>query len=648
MDKILWQTLGAFDHVRSFYKCIPAILLCGKHSTTMQTWIVSTLWFCWRPWGLEINFRRVLCFGSHTFVPISWVCKKQTSVSHSFTEAEIISLDAGSRMDGIPTLSGIWWLKYIIPYRTEQMDPRESHGETRRRLSSQTCITRSQSSTPTSFQQTLITFHQIQRILVFVLCGTRLKTMRPWSKWLSKVEVPQWGMFHGPTELLWIGKELCPSRDQQCWIYLLLLRQVPTPHRVRLHLKSGDADTFGETRQQDEFWTKLVRRSVGFSSVTGGCIPWRADGKAAGRPVASRRTLTILRLRLGTTKKNLLPKIVKLGSKPLHTETVLQLTRKFKRIQKRHGTTISTYRRTHRTIWKPSSPWSGKSMENNFAILWQIWRWMWLFGECSWIPLFEQQCIKEKTLTRIYISRRTISGTLWDKYLWESEILGPKTPEIVGLRKNWIWRNYVEIDKLIVDNNYFEELNRIDGMQTEFEWTKFPGFTTLGILQEIQQLMESIQCEPEHFNCRIIFMSMKNDIVWRGNGNTEECIQNSLEVSKYARRFPCGRRSFLGLGSEKKWYRTCSDKPDRNWDRTAEMMTLHLNTESGHPLFRASSAFARENCRSNEHGRKSTQFNDNGGNIEMLLSTVISVAKSLPNSTIMEETSRCFSARWFL
>ena len=47
----------------------------------------------------------LLCiFGSHTFVPISWMCKKQTSVSHSSTEAELISLDAGLRMDGIPAL----------------------------------------------------------------------------------------------------------------------------------------------------------------------------------------------------------------------------------------------------------------------------------------------------------------------------------------------------------------------------------------------------------------------------------------------------------------------------------------------------------------------------------------------------------------
>ena len=34
-----------------------------------------------------------LCiFGSHTFVPTSWMCKKQTPVSHSSTESEIIFL----------------------------------------------------------------------------------------------------------------------------------------------------------------------------------------------------------------------------------------------------------------------------------------------------------------------------------------------------------------------------------------------------------------------------------------------------------------------------------------------------------------------------------------------------------------------------
>ena len=47
-------------------------------------------------------------FGSHTFVPRSWMCKKQTTaVSHSSTESEIISLDAGLRLDGLLTLE-LW------------------------------------------------------------------------------------------------------------------------------------------------------------------------------------------------------------------------------------------------------------------------------------------------------------------------------------------------------------------------------------------------------------------------------------------------------------------------------------------------------------------------------------------------------------
>ena len=49
-----------------------------------------------------------LCiFGSHTIVPISWMCKKQTAVFHSSTESEIISLDIGLRLDGLPALE-LW------------------------------------------------------------------------------------------------------------------------------------------------------------------------------------------------------------------------------------------------------------------------------------------------------------------------------------------------------------------------------------------------------------------------------------------------------------------------------------------------------------------------------------------------------------
>ena len=45
-----------------------------------------------------------LRFGSHTFVPTSWMCRKQAAVSHSSTESEIISLDTGLRLDGLLAL----------------------------------------------------------------------------------------------------------------------------------------------------------------------------------------------------------------------------------------------------------------------------------------------------------------------------------------------------------------------------------------------------------------------------------------------------------------------------------------------------------------------------------------------------------------
>ena len=61
-----------------------------------------------------------LCvFGSHTFVPISWMCKKQTSVSHSLAESEIISLDAGLRLDGIPFFD-LWYLIVLVLGNTTQ------------------------------------------------------------------------------------------------------------------------------------------------------------------------------------------------------------------------------------------------------------------------------------------------------------------------------------------------------------------------------------------------------------------------------------------------------------------------------------------------------------------------------------------------
>ena len=68
----------------------------------------------------------------------------------------------------------------------------------------------------------------------------------------------------------------------------------------------------------------------------------------------------------------------------------------------------------------------------------------------------------------------------------------------------------------------FKDMNRLGGLPTEFEWKIFPGITTLGLLEKIQSLIRDLQCEPEHFTDRIIFMSMYNDIVWKAKF-TDSC-----------------------------------------------------------------------------------------------------------------------------
>ena len=123
---------------------------------------------------------------------------------------------------------------------------------------------------------------------------------------------------------------------------------------------------------------------------------------------------------------------------------------------------------------------------------------------------------------------------------------------------------------------------RADGVRVE----KFPGFTTLGILEEIQKFMTELQCELEQFKGRIIFLSMYNDIFWRERGKTRKCVMNSVTVANYARRFMLGRWSFLGAGSEKKNDGNYSGKPDGDWDKTAERRMLNF-AESGHLVFRA-------------------------------------------------------------
>ena len=98
-------------------------------------------------------------------------------------------------------------------------------------------------------------------------------------------------------------------------------------------------------------------------------------------------------------------------------------------------------------------------------------------------------------------------------------------------------------------------------------------------------------------------MSMFNDISWGSRDNKKECESNAQLVSLFWKRFGAGQWSFLGPGSEKKWYSISGDSPQGEWDKMAEKMMVTL-AESEHPVFRVTSkeerskAKAVENCRS--------------------------------------------------
>ena len=81
-------------------------------------------------------------------------------------------------------------------------------------------------------------------------------------------------------------------------------------------------------------------------------------------------------------------------------------------------------------------------------------------------------------------------------------------------------------------------MNRIDGVPTEFEWTIFPGITTLGFLDEIQSPMRDLLQRQDHLHV------MLNDIEWGAKGNAERCEHNLQTVSNCARKFPLGGLSW--------------------------------------------------------------------------------------------------------
>ena len=188
MDQSMRQPLSTFDVIHSSNMWTQTVLSCAKHSTTMQILIVSRLWFCGRPWRLEINIRRNSVYFRKSRVRANKLDVQETNFS--FAQFNRIRIHFLGRRITVGRYTRTWSMgfcdwSFFIPHETKPTKPKmqESHGETCRHLLNWTGENKAQPRTPISIWSTLITFHQTKHNLVSMLCNRSLRIMKPWLWW---------------------------------------------------------------------------------------------------------------------------------------------------------------------------------------------------------------------------------------------------------------------------------------------------------------------------------------------------------------------------------------------------------------------------------------------------------------------------------
>ena len=137
---------------------------------------------------------------------------------------------------------------------------------------------------------------------------------------------------------------------------------------------------------------------------------------------------------------------------------------------------------------------------------------------------------------------------------------------------NEAWKNRVAGAR---SEKSYRDHDAVNGESTEFEWNIFPGFTTLQLCHKTNNLLSDLGQTPESFTGTILFISMFNDISCDRKGNKDECLANAENVQVFARRFGFGQWSFIGPGSDRKWY-CFENSPQGACDNIAEQCCWNL------------------------------------------------------------------------
>ena len=208
MDWTLWQTLSSFD-----------ILTFITRVTTDNCHVGNTAQHSRLRLFLDSDFAGDFEDSAATFGGIVMYLRKsnvcsykldvqgQTSVSHRSTDSEVISLDAGLRMDGIPAV-GLWDLAIeVLDFFFEKKVP-TSGNRSRDEIKANTnpnTKTKTQQNEKLKSYPMWTTLSQARNLLSSKPSFIFSRTMTLWSRWSLKSEVRRWDTCPETTEFRWIG-----------------------------------------------------------------------------------------------------------------------------------------------------------------------------------------------------------------------------------------------------------------------------------------------------------------------------------------------------------------------------------------------------------------------------------------------------------
>ena len=347
-------------------------------------------------------------------------------------------------------------------------------------------------------------------------------------------------------------------KKPQRWPCLHMFRQVPHPRKVRLHLKTRDTShPQGNLKTEDKKFK--IRRSVEFPSEAARCIPWPVDGHSNGetcrynggiRGCGPFRTWNMeawrgrnkeTRCLLNNYRENWsIEQTRKLVESQSWKKILAKQPTHFSSLSASHGCSLLD-RKKH--LWtRARGPSGGPGRER------------------CYLGIFLNTTLQAAVnLGGDYeVNLRFVKNHLWNSVEQLFNETGASSPTRcfvwwkMGDDPIATWKSKI---KLYSENNHFKDMNRIDGMRKEFEWEIFPGITTLALLEKIQSLMRDLQCDPEQFNDRIIFMSMYSDIAWGEKGNTERVWIQFKNICELCSQIPSRSLVFLGAWIRKEMVR---------------------------------------------------------------------------------------------